>query len=112
MDDKYLHWIKSLIANRNTRAFYRKRKWKRVRKEMLADDKDECQWCKAKGFYSAATVVHHIYELDKYPEWALSKTVIKDGKEERNLVSICRECHEKHHQHGKKGGEPLTVERW
>ncbi len=88
-------------------------KWKRLRNEVLDDDKHECQWCKAKGLYAEATVVHHICYLDKHPELALSKFYVYLDKEYRNLISLCRECHERHHEHGIKGKkEPITKERW
>lgn len=113
MTPELLAWIKSLISKHDCQPFYRTRTWRRVRHEVLEIDKHECQWCKDKGLYTEANVVHHIQYLDKHPELALSKTHIYNGKELRNLISVCRECHERHHSHGSKPkSEPITKERW
>lgn len=113
MDEELLAWIKSLINKGDARPFYRTRTWKRKRREILELDRHECQWCKAKGSYAEATTVHHIQYLDKHPELALAETYVYQGKEYRNLISLCRECHERHHEHkAKPKSEPLTPERW
>jgi 5-methylcytosine-specific restriction endonuclease McrA len=113
MTPDLLAWIKSLISKGDTRPFYRIWIWKRLRKEVLVEDRKECQWCKVKGLHARATVVHNNQYLDKYPELALSKTYIYQGKEYRNLVSLCRDCHERHHNYrAKLKSDPLTPERW
>lgn len=100
--------LKQWIASGDSRPFYRTHAWKKKRKEVLKIDKHECQWCKAKGFYEPANTVHHIKELESCPEYGLS--IYVDG--ERQLISLCRKCHEEHHQHRHEKKEPLTVERW
>lgn len=113
IDDQQLAWLRSLIAKGDTRPFYRTRIWKRIRREVLESDRHECQWCKIKGRYTPADTVHHVQLLDEHPDLALSKTYVVDGKEQRNLISVCRECHELHHEHLKKPQKPpLTPERW
>jgi 5-methylcytosine-specific restriction endonuclease McrA len=56
-------------------------------------DNHECQICKRKGRYRRADIVHHVKHLKDRPDLALS---IWDG-EERQLVSVCRQCHEDLH---------------
>lgn len=76
--------------------------WRNKRKEILKRDNHECQWCKEKGIITIDTgdlnrngrkknalIVHHIKELLDYPELRL---------ENDNLITVCFECHEKHHQ--------------
>lgn len=93
--------------------FYVSWDWKKLRRKILAIDKHECQHCKARGRYKRADTVHHVKEKDKYPELALSEFYIDDnGKEQRNLISLCRECHEKVHGYRHEVKEPLTPERW
>lgn len=93
-------------------TWYNSKAWKDIRAAVLAMDHYECQLCKAKGRYRRAEIVHHMKHLKDRPDLALS---IWDGKE-RQLISVCRACHEKLHPERdwrpamKK--ERLTVERW
>lgn len=106
-------WVRKLIAENNLHAFYTSRLWINLREEVLREHKYECQHCKAKGFYTKATHVHHAQFVKKHPELALSKVYIFQGKEYKNLVPLCHNCHEEVHgyrQRERKG--PLTVERW
>ena len=68
--------------------FYKSREWKDKRVKILERDNHECQMCKAKGKYSRANTVHHIVELKEKPQLALV---------ESNLISLCRECHNRIH---------------
>lgn len=52
-----------------------------------------CVECKKYGRRHDATTVHHIKELEQYPELALVDS---------NLVSLCEACHNK--MHPGKGG--------
>ena len=97
--------------------FYISADWQRVRREVLKADKYECQICKRKGRYTKAIIVHHVNHLKDKPEWSLKKTYIdENGKEKRNLISVCRDCHETecHPERLRqyRTEEPLTVERW
>ncbi len=113
MTPELLERLKKWIATGDPRPFYRLWVWKKLRREVLESDKNECQWCKAKGYYAVADTVHHVQYLDKHPELALSKTYIFLGREYRNLVSLCRDCHENHHDHkAKVKVDPLTIEKW
>lgn len=93
--------------------FYWTKEWRRLRKEILKEDKAECQRCKEKGYYKKATHVHHVNYVEYHPELALSKYYASiDGKEKRNLISLCFDCHEKIHAKEKEVKESLTEERW
>lgn len=91
--------------------FYKSTLWKHKRAEVLRLDHYECQMCKSNGKYTRATTVHHVKHLKDRPDLALS---LYDGKD-RQLVSLCNECHNKVHPEKRKEyikKEPLTPERW
>jgi len=94
--------------------FYKTYAWKKLRKEVLQEDKYECQMCKKRGYYRRANTVHHIKPMDKYPELALSTYYTdENGEKKRNLISLCRVCHEREHEYRQpEKSEPLTPERW
>lgn len=94
--------------------FYESKEWRRLRREVLKVDRYECQVCRAKGFYTKATVVHHINYIKLHPELALDRFYKDDeGNVKRNLISLCHLCHEHIHEWlQKEKEEPLTVERW
>lgn len=106
-------WVQSLIKI-NISQFYESKYWRRLRKEVLRDDKYECLHCKAKGKYVRANTVHHENYLKLHPELALEKFYKDDnGVVKRNLVSICKNCHELIHQWVRKElPDPLTEEKW
>lgn len=98
-----------------TNPFYLSYKWKKKRREVLAMDRNECQICKAKGKYRNATHVHHVKHLEDHPELGLEVWYFEDGVKKRNLLSVCKECHEtvchpERLRWNKK--EPLNEERW
>ena len=106
-------WVRGLIESNNIHAFYVSKEWIRLREEILAAHKSECQKCKAKGFYTKATHVHHVQYVRKHPRLALSKTYIYNGKELKNLIPLCHNCHEEEHGYRQKEKKkPLTEERW
>lgn len=106
--------IKKLIAEGRVHEFYVSPEWHHLRSAVLADDKHECQMCKAHGIYTPATTVHHINYLRKRPDLALSRYYIgADGEQHRNLISLCHDCHEKIHGYRQKEKpKPVTNERW
>ncbi len=92
--------------------FYKSAAWKRRRAEILKLDRNECQMCKAEGRYSRAVTVHHVHHLKDRPDLALS---FRDEEGQRNLVSLCKQCHNKVHPEKFRTytyKEPLTPERW
>lgn len=93
--------------------FYDSPEWRRLRKEVLAADKFECQLCKEHGLYKRANHVHHVNYLEQHPELALEKLYTdSDGNVKRNLISLCHDCHEKMHNYRAKPKPVLIPERW
>lgn len=53
-------------------GFYDSRAWRRVCREVLAMDHNECQICRQRHRHSPGAIAHHVYHLDQYPEYGLS----------------------------------------
>lgn len=85
--------LNKLIEQGDVSNFYHWTEWERLRDEVLRFDNYECQKCKVKGKFREAKVVHHVKPVKERPDLALS---VWDGKE-RQLVSLCRACHEEEH---------------
>lgn len=98
-----------LVASGNEKKIYKCRYWRdRVRSDIIARDNNECQWCKLNGKVTKNNlVVHHIEELKDNPARAYDYD---------NLVAICRDCHEKHHdrfqEEHKKNKKFINEEKW
>lgn len=106
-------FVEKCINEENLHKFYVSGKWKTLRREVLAMDKFECQICKERGRYTKATTVHHVNYLKKHPEMALEIWYEWHGQKKRNLISLCRDCHEAAHGYRKpEEKEYLTEERW
>lgn len=91
--------------------FYLSKEWKKKRLEVLRLDKYKCQHCKARGILTPATTVHHRWERREFPQYQLDIYVEANGRTQRNLISLCRDCHEaEHNRFG--NSEQLTEERW
>lgn len=96
-----------------TNPFYVSKEWRKLRKEVLSDDKGECQQCKSRGKYTKANTVHHVNYLNLHPELALEKFYQDDeGNIKRNLISLCHACHEEVHGYRQQPKEYLTEEKW
>ncbi|QPC47119.1 HNH endonuclease [Mangrovibacillus cuniculi] len=86
------------VSDAMKRKFYDSKAWKNLREEIKQRDNYECQECKRNGYVSTDTnnysesakrkkiqlVVHHIKELEDYPELALERD---------NLETVCVKCH-------------------
>lgn len=107
--------LQKLIAEARPELFYSWPQWEETRSKVLALDHFECVKCKAKGKYTKAVLVHHVHHLTDRPDLALS---IYDADGNRQLISLCRQCHELEHPERLKPAwtakveKPLTVERW
>lgn len=118
MTEEQLRHVKDCVRRNDMHAFYDWPPWGKIRRQVLALDKFECQRCKEHGRYERATVAHHQKFVRKYPELALDIWYVDaTGKRQRNIISLCNECHEIIHGRGKnafknKKKKPLTVERW
>lgn len=99
-------------------GFYDSYAWRKVRREVMTMDHNECQICYARRKHTPGVIVHHVYHLDKHPSFGLSVWVDDPatGERKRNLLTVCRECHETvcHPERMalKPPKEPLTPERW
>lgn len=116
MDDTEA-FVRECIETNNLLRFYTWRAWRRLAAEVKREANYECQYCKAKGKLRRAEMVHHIYELKQYPQYAMSKTVVINGEVKQNLVALCNECHEKAHNRfvfdtNKQKEKFTNLERW
>ncbi len=99
-------------------GFYDSRAWRRVRRQVLAMDHNECQLCRENHRHTPGVIVHHVCHLDEYPALGLSVWVDDPvtGERKRNLLTVCRECHEtvchSERMAVKPAKEPLVPERW
>ena len=85
-----------LIAQGKEDRFYDWPEWERLREDVFRLDKCECQRCRSvKHRYRKAVLVHHVKHLKDRPDLALS--VFDPDTGERQLVSLCRGCHEDVH---------------
>ena len=106
-------WIRELLAQGKIDDFYKSKYWRKLRKEVLKEQKEECQECLKLGKRTKANTVHHVQFVDKHPELALSKFYIHKGKQYRNLICVCPDCHNKlHPEKHKQKKEPINEERW
>ena len=87
--------LQALIDCGNVDSFYHWAAWERLRDAVLRLDNYECQLCKVRGKHRRAVVVHHVQHVKDRPDLALS-VYGDDG--ERQLVSVCKECHTKIHE--------------
>lgn len=117
-------WILQLIATGNLHAFYNSSQWNKKRVEILKSRLCRCELCAAKtpavltplrkpwekkkgsNDKRPVAIVHHVNELRRRPDLALSE-YDEDGK--ANLVIACPSCHWNEHH---KRFAPVTEERW
>ena len=67
---------------------YKSRRWSRLRRSILDKDKCRCRQCQRYGLAVDATVVHHAYPAEDFPQYAWSRW---------NLISLCAGCHNAMH---------------
>lgn len=118
ISDKRLTQLRGLIQTGREKAFYDWPEWQQLRAAVLALDHWECVRCRARGRYARARVVHHVRHLRDRPDLALSVwlELPGGGRGERQLVSLCKRCHEDEHPEAlvplAARRPPLTPERW
>ena len=109
-----LNQLRRLIAAGREALFYWWPEWQALRDDVLRMDHGECQMCKARGRYSRGAIVHHVKHLRQRPDLALSVWDPDTG--ERQLVTVCKACHEAEHPESLRtcspSAPPLTAERW
>lgn len=116
ISDTQLIKLRRLIERGRERDFYCWPAWHKKRAEVLALDHWECQNCKSKGRYKRAVIVHHVQHLKDRPDLALS--IIDPDTGARQLVALCRACHEL--EHPERLADPwqpsakpkVSAERW
>lgn len=114
---KFLEWLRGLILAGDVHPFYVTGEWRSLSAAVLRLDRNECQLCKARGRFRRAEMVHHVNHVKRWPELALDIYYLdSDGEKQRNLLSVCRWCHENicHPERLRKVKRPQfeTVERW
>ena len=92
-------WIRQLIKDDELWKFYKTDDWLELRDDVMRDAHNECQHCLLKGIYKHAEMVHHINEVRKRPDLALTREFIDPitNKKIINLVALCNSCHELEH---------------
>lgn len=111
--DKLEQWIKELIKEDKLWKFYKGKDFRRVKAEVLKEQKNECQECLRKGKITIADTVHHVQFVRKHPRLALDKEYIYKDKKYKNLIAVCRECHNKLHPEKSFAKKPkLNEEKW
>ena len=111
MTEQFLQNLRKLIQDHNIHAFYKTTEWLHLRLEVLKEQNNECQICKAKKIYTKATTVHHVNYVRRHPELALSKFYEYMGKKLLNLLAVCDDCHKEIHKGYKPKGF-TNNERW
>ena len=113
-----LERLTTWIAQGKEHAFYLWHKWLKERDFVLDQDKHECQACKARGKYRKAILVHHVRHLKERPDLSLMMWREENGVMVRQLVSLCKGCHELAHperirfKYFEKRETFESVERW
>lgn len=114
MSEAQLRRLVALLNTGRENVWYNSEPWRSTRETVLMADRYECQRCKERGRYSRAVLVHHVKHLKDRPDLALS--IIDPATGERQLVSVCKRCHELLHPESQKqyrtANKPLTEERW
>lgn len=110
-----LRELESLIHSGQKEKFYSWSEWRSVRPQVLRLDKCECVRCREiRHRFQRARIVHHVKHLEDRPDLALSVWDPETG--ERQLISVCKQCHEELHPESQRQFQniraPLTAERW
>jgi 5-methylcytosine-specific restriction endonuclease McrA len=77
---------------------YKARRWERLRAQVMRRDGYRCQLSKRYGKSVPADLVHHIYPVDEFPEYAFAPW---------NLIAVSRAAHNKLHD---RDSDKLTAE--
>lgn len=84
-----------MIEAGDIHPFYVTPEWRALVPVVLRMDRSECQICKAHGRFHRADLVHHVNHVKRRPDLALDIWFTdENGSKARNLISVCRPCHE------------------
>lgn len=108
--------IKKLILSGAEHDFYNDYYWRKLSHEVIHEQHGECQLCKSRGRYGKGIITHHVNHLKDRPDLAYSRYYIaEDGSKQRNLIAVCRSCHEVLHPmewHKKRKERYQNEEQW
>ena len=109
--------IKKLIAEDRVADFYNDKYWRRLSHDIILENHNECEYCRKRGKYSPARLVHHVKHMKKFPHLAYSRYYTdENGVRHKQLVALCQQCHEAEHPErrwGKHNANKFTnEERW
>jgi 5-methylcytosine-specific restriction endonuclease McrA len=124
--DKLKKWIEELIEKNELWKFYKSKEWITLKNQILKENHYECAICRQQGIITRYDIdeegnkrllstVHHVQYVRKHPAMALSRTYMYEGKEYKNLIPVCKACHNKLHpeKHKKKNRNHfINEERW
>lgn len=117
-------YIEELIAKDELWRFYKSKEWLALKKKVLEKYNYECQECKrngivtrydvdAEGKKTLISTVHHVQFVRRHPELALSEWFEYRGELKRNLIPVCKACHNKLHPEKQKNKRTFfNEERW
>lgn len=117
-------YIQDLIKRKELWRFYKTKEWIQLRDSILEKYNHECQVCRANGIITRYDVepdgtrrlirtVHHVQFVRKHPELALSEYYYYKGEKKKNLIPVCKACHNKLHPEKQKRKEHFeNEERW
>ena len=119
-------YIENLIHENELWRFYKTKEWIVLKNHVLEEFNHECYICKKNGIITRydedengnrklISTVHHNQFVRKHPELALSEFYLYNGKQYRNLIPVCKACHNKLHPEKRKNksSEHFTnEERW
>ena len=115
--------IRELIDKDELWRFYKSKEWIALKTKVLKENHYECAECRKHGVITRndddrlLSTVHHVCHVRDHPELALSEWY-KDystGKLERNLIPVCKACHNKLHPEKIKRSSQekfMNEERW
>lgn len=69
------------------------KEWRQLRAQVLSEQ-PLCQWCKAKGYYEPAQVVHHLVEVETGRTVAAQRELMFKRS---NCIGLCKRCHSAYH---------------
>lgn len=128
--DELKSWIEELIREGQLWKFYKSKSWIELKEEVLKENHYECAECRRLGKITRYDVdedgnkklistVHHVQFVRKHPALALSKTYNFGGKTYRNLIPVCKACHNKLHPEKRRKSRTkrdddryMNEERW
>ena len=120
-------WIRELIKTGELWRFYKSREWRKLKASILKAAHYECSECRKLGKITRYDIgedgqkrllstVHHVCHVRDHPELALSEWYknFETGEMERNLLPVCKACHNKLHPEKIKSSRTgfMNAERW